>query len=176
MLHMLGEGSVFIHAYKLRLSASYQHTSSKFFQSLMGEQVLVRMNTQSVKFIARTSWSKSFHADATFTANHHLSTSQIVKNQFILFQHQLSLKYKPWKGGMVGLQWQLIHPPHGKSYGFMDIFLQMQSSKKFYVKCTGLNMLHIRQYQQQYIVSYGVQQVSTILPGRKLQIQLGFAF
>ncbi|MFN5055570.1 MAG: hypothetical protein ACK5EP_05910 [Bacteroidota bacterium] len=176
MLQMLGEGSVFIHTYKLRLSASYQLTSSKFFQSLMGEQMLVRMNTQSVKFIAKTSWAKSFHADATFTVNHHLSMSQIVKNQFILFQHQLSLKYKPWKGGMVGLQWQLIHPHHGKYYGFMDIFLQMQSSKKFYVKCTGLNMLHIRQYQQQYIVSYGVQQVSTILPGRKLQIQLGFAF
>ncbi|MCE2756391.1 MAG: hypothetical protein LW706_00375 [Chitinophagaceae bacterium] len=173
---MLGEGSIFLHAYKVRLSAHYQFTSSSYLQAFMGEAMPIRMINQSVKITAKTVWQKLFHADLSITANQSLSVAGLAKNQFMLFHHRLNLKYKSWERGLAGLQYQLIQPLQGRLYSFMDIFLQIQPSETFKVKLSGLNLMDVRRYQQQYIIGYGVQHVSTYLQGRNWQIECSIHF
>jgi hypothetical protein len=110
------------------------------------------------------------------TANQVHSIAGYTNNSFMMLYQQLHLKYRPWKNGLMGLQWQLMHPQNSELYSFMDLFLQVQPSRSFNVKLSGLNLMDIRQYQQQHLIPYGIQDISTMLEGRKLQLECSVIF
>ena len=170
------EGSVFLHPYKIRLSANYQLSSSSFLQQLYGNRMFIRMRNQMAKITAKTIWQQRFQAEISMTANQVHSIAGYNKNSFMLLYQQLHLKYTPWKTGFWGVQWQLMHPQNGQLYSFMDFFLQIQPSQSFRIKLSGLNLMNIRQYQQQYIIAYGMQYLSAMLQGRKLQLEFSVNF
>ncbi|GDX44527.1 hypothetical protein LBMAG23_15040 [Bacteroidota bacterium] len=173
---VLAEGSVFLHQYKIRLSANYQLSSSGFMQSLLGNPMVIQMKNQTAKVTAKTAWQHPFQAEVSLSMNQIQSNTGYAENSFMIFQQQVQLKYKPWKGGLAGMYWQLIHPQNGQTYSFMDLFLQIQPSRSFSVKLTGLNLMDMRQYRQQHIIAYGMQQVSAMLQGRKLQLACSVNF
>jgi hypothetical protein len=170
------EGSVFLHPYKIRLSANYQLSSSSFLQQLYENRMFIRMRNQMAKITAKTIWQQRFQAEISMTVNQVHSIAGYNKNSFMLLYQQLHLKYTPWKTGFWGVQWQLMHPQNGQLYSFMDFFLQIQPSQSFRIKLSGLNLMNIRQYQQQYIIAYGMQYLSAMLQGRKLHLEFSVNF
>lgn len=173
---MLAEGSVFLHTYKIRLTANYQFSSSGFMQSLLGTTMVIQMKNQTAKITAKTAWQHLYQAELSISMNQMQSNTGYAENSLIIFQQHVQLKYKPWKGGLAGMYWQLIHPQNGQTYSFMDLFLQIQPSRSFSVKLTGLNLMNMRQYREQHIIAYGMQQVSAMLQGRKLQLAYSVNF
>jgi hypothetical protein len=173
---VLAEGSVFLHTYKIRLSANYQLSFSGFMQSLLGNPMVIQMKNQTAKITAKTAWQHPFQAEVSLSMNQIQSNTGYAENSFMIFQQHVQLKYKPWKGGLAGMYWQWIHPQNGQTYSFMDLFLQIQASRSFSVRLTGLNLMDMRQYRQQHIIAYGMQQVSAMLQGRKLQLACSVNF
>ena len=80
------------------------------------------------------------------------------------------------RGVISGNETPYVHPQNGQTYSFMDLFLQIQASRSFSVRLTGLNLMDMRQYRQQHLIAYGMQQVSAMLQGRKLQLTCSVNF
>jgi hypothetical protein len=170
------EADQFIFPVKIRVSTSFQFTSARMIQGIMGQSTPMLLNLQSIRLACKSSWEKSFQWEysGSFQRNQTKAGGKGANVNF--FIHQLNAKYKLGRKFYTAVQTNYIDYQQQKNYMFLDVLLQFRSSEKSSLNISMMNASNVQSFEQSFVSGYGVQSISTPLAGRKFQIEFRRSF
>lgn len=155
----------------LRGSLLYQRSVSYFQQSINGQLHNLYLQSSLLKLGVKSTGNHFIQYEIYSSLQRTSSLSSTIHSKNL----QLLIKYKCDKNLFIGFQSYRYKISKQHLYYFMDLFITTSVYPKLKINIACINMLNIKNYQQQYVGTNGLQTTTTKLGGRTIQAEIKWA-